>query len=385
MSTVRVFKKGETIYKEGEKPQCLYMLQGGSVSLQVTRTKQIIELMTVGGTQIIGEHALAGVATHPHSAIAVVETKAVEVPLDGLKAQIDSGAQLQKLLTKSLCDKLKTMMRDLTSVKLERDNTPCPPDQCAKIFGTVYHVARSKGEAVTEKGKPEAIKVGWNLMRQYAQRVFLESPKRLQMAVNIFVKLGWAKFEMAKPEDDPEGPEEITAVQFFDLPIIEQFFEFYQYYHFKGGKQEVLKTDERVMNMVKCLLELGAQEQMDRHNIVRIDYAKVVESFKASLGLQLNNDHWTLIENKGLFVKRQSTDKGIVLQFDFKEFERTEKIWRILRETERWNEKGSVDPNEPVDVKKAQKSGPTCPQCGHGYEGAPKFCAECGHKIAAAA
>jgi len=384
MSTVRVFKKGETIYKEGEKPQCLYMLQSGSVNLQVSRTKQTIELLTIGGTQIIGEHALAGVGTHPHSAVAAVETKAVEIPLDGLKTQIESGAQLQKLLVKGLCDKLKTIMRDLQSMKMERDNTPCPADQCAKIFGTLYHVARTKGE--TTKEKPDVVTVNWNLMRQYAQRIFLESPKRLQQAVNIFVKLGSAKYIMVKPEDDPEGPEEIGSVEFYDLPVIEQFFEFYQYYYFKGGKQELLKTEDRVMSMVKCLIELGAQETMDRHNLVRIHYTKVVEKFKTALGLQLNNDHWTMIENKGLLVKRQSTDKdGIILSFDFKEFERTEKIWKILRETERWNEKGSVDPSEPVDAKKSQKAGPACPQCGQGYEGAPKFCAECGHKLAAAA
>jgi hypothetical protein len=383
MSTVRTFKKGELLYKEGDKPVFLYLIQSGSVCLQLTRTKQTIELATVGGSQLIGEHVISGAPTNPHSAIAVVETKAVELPYDAVKALVDSSTQLQKLLTKGLSDKLKLIMRDFQSMKMERDNTPCPADQCAKIFGTVFHVARSKGEPIRDKSG--AVSVNWGLMRQYAQRVFLESPKRLQMAVNVFVKLGWAKYEMVRPDDDPEGAYEIGTVHFFDLPAVEQFFEFFQYYHFKGGKQELLKTDERVMNMTKALIELGAAEKMDRHNAVRIDYAKVVEKFKASLGLQLNNDHWTLLENKGLLVKRQSTDTGVVLQFDFKEFERTEKIWRVLREVERWNEKGSVDPNEPVDAKKAQKTDPCCPQCGHDYEGAPKFCAECGHKFTAAA
>ncbi len=255
MSTVKTFKKGELLYKEGDKPVYLYLIQSGSVCLQVTRTKQTIELATVGGSQLIGEHVISGAPTNPHSAIATVETKAIELPYEAVKTLVDSSSQLQKLLTKGLSDKLKLIMRDFQSMKMERDNTPCPADQCAKIFGTVFHVAHSKGEPI--KDKPGAVSVNWGLMRQYAQRVFLESPKRLQMAVNIFVKLGWAKFDMVKPEDDPEGPEEIGTVHFHDLPAIEQFFEFFQYYHFKGGKQELLKTDERVMNMTKALIELA--------------------------------------------------------------------------------------------------------------------------------
>src|SRR5690606_31085319 len=117
-------------------------------------------------------------------------------------------------------DKLKLILKEFQSMKLERDNTPCPADQAAKIFGTVYHVARAKG-AEQENGE---IKVEWPLMKQYAQRVFLESPKRLENAVNIFVKIGHARYEWVSNEDDPQAPEEIGFVYFSDLPLVEQFF-----------------------------------------------------------------------------------------------------------------------------------------------------------------
>jgi hypothetical protein len=291
-----------------------------------------------------------------------------------------------KFLAKSMSDKLKLLTKEFTSMKLERDNTPCPPDQTAKIFGALFHSARSKGETRVDKAGKESIVVNFPLMRQYAQRIFLESPKRLETATNIFVKLGLAKYEMAKDPEDPEAPEHIGLVHFFDLPLVEQFFEFYQYYHFKGGKQDLLKTDDRVIQMTSVLLEIGSTEPLDRHGSVRLDYTKVVERFKELMGLQLNADHFTLLENKGLFVKRSSTDQGVFLQFEFKEFERTMKVWKVLREVERWNEKGAVDPNEPVvDPRKTAKLGPVCPTCQHPYEGAPKFCSECGGKLVAAA
>ena len=127
-------------------------------------------------------------------------------------------------------------------------------------------------------------------------------------------------------------------------------------------------------------MECAAGESVDRNGAVRLDYTKIVEKYRAATGLALNNDLFTLLETKGLFVKRQSTDTGVTLQFELAEFTRTMKVWKVLREVEKWNEKGSVDPNEPVtEIKK--KSGPECPSCHKPYEGQPKFCSECGSKL----
>lgn len=383
MSTIKVFKKGEALYREGEKATTVYLVQSGSVSLNLTRQKQTIELCIVGTQQIVGEHALSGAITHPHNAVCIVETKVIELPVEAVKTQLDGASQLFKFLAKGLSDKLKVVFKELQSARLERDNTPCPPDQTAKIFAALYHSARLKSETK----KDGVISASFPAMKQYAQRMFLESPKRLEQTANIFVKLGVAKYEWTTNEDDPDAVEEIGFLHFNNadaLSMVEQFFEFYQYYYFKGGKGELLKTDDRVIAITQCLVDVGTGEPIDRNGAVRLDYAKVVEKVKDVMGIQLNGDHFTLLENKGLFVKRQSTDTGVFLQFEFREFERTLKIWRVMREMERWNEKGSVDPNEPVvEAVKVKKPGQhECPSCSHPYDVQMKFCSECGAKLA---
>lgn len=383
MSAVKVFKKGEALFKEGEKPTNVFLIQSGSVSLQMTRHKVVIDLCNVGSMQIVGEHGLSGASTNPHSAISLAETKAIELSLDAVKTQIEHSPQLLKFLIKGMSDKNKVVMREFQSMKLERDPSPCPSEQTAKIFGTLFHVAKTKGEI-----KDGVIKVNWPLMKQYAQRVFLESPKRLKMAVNIFVKLGCAQYEMVKDENDPEAPEDIGFVTFTDISLVEEFFEFYQYYYFKGGKLELLKTDDRAFMITQALVEMAANEPLDRHGAVRLDYPLVVEKVKEATGIQLASTHFALLEIKGLFVQRQSSESGVILSFDVKEFARTIRIWKVLREVERWNEKGSVDPNEPVSDPKKMKAasdGHQCPSCHHSYEGHPKFCSECGHRLTMAA
>lgn len=380
MSTVRVCRKGEVLYREGEKAASVFFIQSGSVHLTLHRQKQTIDLATLGANQVAGEHGMVGVINHPHTATAFTECKVVEFPIETVKAQIELASPTVKSLSKALLERAKVLSREVQSYKLGSDSTPCPPEQTAKIFASLYYAARAKGK--TEKDGSHV--VPWPVTRQYAQRVFIESPKRLEMATNIFVKLGWAKYAFGKDEENPDGPEIIQTVTFTDLGIVESFFEFYQYYHFKGGaKAEVLKVDDRMERLVALLLEFAEGQKLDRHGMVRLDYAPIVEKAKKTMNLQLNTDHFSLLEQKGLFVKRQSHDNGIWLDFEPAEFKRTVKIWKVLKEIVKWNEKGLVDLNEaPEELLAAANE---CPGCHKPFQAAQKFCAECGAKLPQAA
>ncbi len=378
MSETRVFKKGETLFKEGDKATSIFIIQSGSVSVFLQRAKQKIELYTVANFQVLGEQLLSGVNTHSATAVAKVETKVIEVKLDALKTLIEGQSQLMKLFTKSLSDKLKLLTNEVKSVKMEKDNSSCPPDLVAKVFATIYHTAVHKGER-----NGEQLKVNWPNMKAYAQKVFLESPKRIEQAINLLVKLEMAKWEMVKsPEDDTT--EELGFVHLTDLLSVESFFEFYQYYFFKSGKLDLLKVDESCASTVAMVLEVSKTAEADRRGAVQFEFGALKERIKADFGANLTNDNFSALESKGLFVKRSSTDKGIFISFDLREWQRTFVNWKILREIDKWNEKESVDPKEAPEtfLKKAKpSSGLNCPECQTEYVTNQKFCGTCGCKL----
>ncbi len=379
MSNVRVFKKGEALFKEGDKIQSLFLIQSGSVSVFLQRPKQRIELFQVGNNQVLGESALSGGAQYNASAIAVVETKVVEVPVDPMKSQIESLSQLNKLLIKSLVDKQKVAFNELRSLKMEKDNNPCPSDVTAKVFGSIFHTAKHKGE-----NKNNQIVVNWITFRNYTSRIFGEPFKRVEQALNILIKLKLASIQMVKNEDDPEAPEEPGSVTFFDLEPIEMFFEYFQYYHFKSGKEDLLKTDDTCMQLVYAILHFTKDEKLDRFGAVRVNYPKLVEAIKTEFSFNVVADHFGLLETKGLLVKRQSADDGVFISFDLREWQKTFHVWKVLREVERWNEKGLVDMTENIEFFKKKKAGEAaCPSCKQAISENHKFCANCGFKLAA--
>ncbi|MEZ0392559.1 MAG: cyclic nucleotide-binding domain-containing protein [Pseudobdellovibrionaceae bacterium] len=382
-SPAKVVKKGEFLFKEGEKIQNIQLIQAGAVSVCISRPKKNIDLLTLGTSQVLGEQAISGATTHTFSAVATQETKVVEIPVEAFKQVVEGSPQMIKVLVKSLIDRVKSLSSDVKTSKMEKDASPCPEDQVAKIFGVAFHTARHKG--TKNEKDPNQVTVEWTTYKQYSQRVFAESPKRLEQALCLLVKLKLANFEMGRPPEDPEGPEQIMKVNILDLSAIESFFEFYQYYYFKGGaKSEVLKVDESCSNLLNNLITVTDGIEPDRFGTVTLDFQKVLDRFKQDWGINLNSDHFARLEQKGIFCKRQARQDGtVVLQFELKEFKTTQKIWKVMKEIDKWNEKGFVDMTEEEQKAKKKSDGPACPQCSAAIPAQAKFCSECGFKLAA--
>lgn len=377
----KIFKKGEVLYKDGEKIQAVYLIQSGGVNQCLIRGKKTVDLFQLGSSQILGEQILLGNGTHATSAVATTETKVLEIPVESLKQIYETAPQMLKVIVKSLTERLRQATNDVRSTRMEKDAAPCPEDQVAKVFGAVFHAANHKGD----RSEPGRVVMEWNMMKQYCQRVMGEGPKRIEQAINILVKLKLALYEMGKSIDNPDGPEEIQRVHFLDLDLVESFFEFYQYYYFKGGRSDLLKVDELCLQMLQGFLKLSENSTPDRFGITGVEFSTMVEYCKNEMGINLNNDHFARLEGKGVFCKRKNGSAGVVLEFEVKEFRSVYQSWKILKEIEKWNEKGFVDLDEKEVVKKKSSGGPTCPQCQAEVAAQAKFCGECGCKLVAAA
>lgn len=381
MSTVsKTYKKGEVLFKDGDKIQNVVFIQSGSVNQCLLRGKKNIDLFQLGANQVLGESVLNGQGQHSAGAVATTETKTVEVPADVLKAQIEGAPPVMKMLIKSLIDRLKLTMNEVKSAKMTGDSTPCPPEFVPQIFGAIYYTALYKGEKHEKEPK---ITVDWQMMRMYSQRVFGQSLKRLEQAASVLVKLKLAAYEMGKLPEDPEGPDVITQIHIFNLGAVEAFFEFFQYYHYKPGKGEILKYDDFCSQILEIFVTEGSKATPDRFGMVSVDFNDIVAAAKDKMGITFNNDHFSRLENKGVLCKRRAIEgKGVRLEFELKEYQNIFFTWKIIREIDKWNEKGFVDLDEKEE-KKAKKDGPCCPQCSASVVATAKFCQECGSKLGA--
>lgn len=380
MNSVKTFARGDLICKENDKIISVFLIQSGTVSVFLPRSKKNVELYQLSSGQVIGEMVLFGINQHQASAQALSETKAIELSAEALKTQVESGPQILKLFIKSIGSKLRMSMNEMKSLKMEKDPSPCPPNYVPRVFGAIFHGTKQFGKETDGKWV-----VNWRILKQYSERIFMEQTKRLEQALNILVKLKLAELELGKLDEEPDTPEQLVNVHIFDLSRVEQFFDFYQYYHYKSGKGDFLKYDDLAFQITGNLLKVTEAEVPDRTGAVRVPYQSVVEKIKLESGLQINNDHWNLLEKKGLLISRLSLEAGPHISFFPKEFKNTWENWKFLREIEKWNDKGFVDPKEEDEKRPALPGEEQCPSCKAPTQPKQKFCGECGSKLSAAA
>lgn len=373
-SNLRVFKKGEHLFNEGEKAKSLYLIQSGLISVFLQRPKKNIEVFQISGSQILGEHVLSGAAQNPFSAVALNETKVLEIPVDLIRAQIGQSSQLIQLLFKSMAERQKHTTNEIKSIRMEKDSSPCPPEHIAKVYGVIFHVAKQMGVE-----KEDRTTVTWSAFKQYSQRVFLENPVRLENACNILVKLKLAEFEMVKNEAEPDSASEYGYFHILDLASVERFFEYYQHYYYKSGNPEFFKVDDKVMGLAGHLLKFTESAQVNRAGVVQVNYQEIMNQLKTAFG-NFTPDQFDRLEKKGLFIKRETNSNGGLISFYRQEFEAMLQNWKILREIEKWNERGVV---ELVEASAKPDQGPlsSCPACSSEISQSQKFCGNCGHKL----
>lgn len=215
------FKKGDTLFKSGTPANRLYIIQQGLVSILLADAEESIELFKAAQPQLIGEEVLAGKPEFETTAIAVNDTSAIEVKSVELQALLKSSLPLTKFLINGLLAKESLLAGELRTIRSEAESLPCPLGTLSKTFAVIFHVAQYTGTT-----KNSAITVNWNNFRKYCQRVFLESPVKLENMMHILKKVRFVDMQYVKSEIDPDAPDELGFIHFKEIQQIGSFAEF---------------------------------------------------------------------------------------------------------------------------------------------------------------
>ncbi|MCM0606392.1 MAG: cyclic nucleotide-binding domain-containing protein [Xanthomonadaceae bacterium] len=346
----KTLKIGDTLLKPNDKLTSVYVIKSGLIGLFQNKNEKNIRISELGPPTLIGEEAVFGPAKWNLHAVALRDTSLIEIPVAALTDMIGKLHKDYQAIVQGVYERVKITSSELKSLKSNQETESCPPDNTAKVFGVIYHVAKIIGN-MDDKG--QTCLAEKDSFMKFATQVMHEDPARLESAMQILAKLNYLKFQ--------EG-----GVELLDMKQIEAFFDFYGTYHFKGGYSGWLKTNAKVQRIVDCFLGIASRYPIDRAGNCHVPFKETIDEMKKTLtGFQ--DDQLFALEQKGLFMKRTQNDKGGILSFYKPDYDQMLLNWKILREIELWNEKGYVDmtppppPPAPVDPAAAAAPAPATP------------------------
>lgn len=339
----KTYTKGSYLYRAGEKADRIFIVQSGLVSVTSLVADQMIQLFQAVTPQLVGDEALGNKKFYVTSAIAVNDTTVLEIRMVDLPQLISAGTPVLRLLAQGMVRKQVAAAEELIRAKLKSDPTPCPAEKVVKLFATIFHVA-----SYTGKTKDEKKVVNWPAFRKYCQRVFGESPVRLEHAIYLLVDLGYAQLEMVKSETDPEAPEELGFVHFVRLEELKAFSEFFRNAWKTEETRELLSESGRwskTLSALRKMLESAGEDGKSalESEEICLSVPDVSLYLETQVGMPASQDPFKELERMGLAIQRKTTKTDEQVKFRSEDLSLQLRHQKFIEKIAVWNAKGKID------------------------------------------
>lgn len=344
---IKTFAKGQTLYKQGEPVRSVFFLQTGLVGMSVASQNGRVETYQATAPQVVGSEALQGASVYETTAVALNDTAVVEFPASVAAQTIVKTTPAFKFILMGMINKIAAIHAELRSIKLQSDPTPCPPALTSKMFATVFHVVSYQG---TKKG--DALRIVWPSFRKYCQRVFGESPVRLEQFIYLLSTLGYAELEMVKSDTDPDGPEELGFVLFKDIAQLESFSEFFKKRLGALGPEKCMEVQDPCLQAAEVLQRNFSGQSVDQSGKRGVNLNAALSILKAELApMPMAQADFEKLIQRGLPVEIN----GGEIRFTPTGFQRLFKNFRVLAKIVEWNKVGRAPGAPDPDANKKKK------------------------------
>lgn len=116
------FAAGETLFAEGDRADCLYIIQRGSVSLRRRRGAEQVELGRAKQGEVIGEMSFFDSKNRSASAVALVTTDTLVISYSSLEKIYESTPEYFKTIIMSVTDRLREADMKITRLETKTLN-----------------------------------------------------------------------------------------------------------------------------------------------------------------------------------------------------------------------------------------------------------------------
>jgi len=118
VSTLKTFKKGDTLLKEGDKGTCAYIIEQGNVEILVNREGQLIQIGTRGAGSIIGEMAMIDDKPRTATVRALDDCSVMEISRDDFSRRVDQADPVLKMVMRVIMSRYRDVISRTQTVTI---------------------------------------------------------------------------------------------------------------------------------------------------------------------------------------------------------------------------------------------------------------------------
>jgi CRP/FNR family transcriptional regulator, cyclic AMP receptor protein len=119
--TVKKFKPGEILFREGTPSTSLFIIKKGAVSIRKKKLHRFVEVAKITAGQVLGELSFFDRLPRSATAVAIIETDALEITFDSLEKIYNEIPDYLKTIMATLAERLRKANEIVQQVTEGRD------------------------------------------------------------------------------------------------------------------------------------------------------------------------------------------------------------------------------------------------------------------------
>ena len=117
-SATRQFSKGETLMREGERGDCAYIIESGSVEILVQREGQLLQIGTRGPGSMLGEMAIIDDRPRTATVRALEDCTAIEITREDFAHRVESADPVLKMVMRIVTSRYRDMIARADAIRV---------------------------------------------------------------------------------------------------------------------------------------------------------------------------------------------------------------------------------------------------------------------------
>lgn len=305
----RKISKDEYLFKEGDFPDCMYIVRSGGFAITKTKNKSEVVLAEIGVGAMVGEMALFDSKPRSANVKATKDSEVVALPYKGLEQQLTQLPEWIRAIIRTLNQNLRDANLKIKTLGETQAEERFSGVQINKLLAIVNFVGLKYGT----KDSQGHVSIPPGTLRKFTIQVFHEPTNKMTTLLQALKEL--KMFEIIDLDDVKQNIINKKPDFLFD------FVEWHNEWLMKSEDSRLNPSTED-LKMLKGIVHFALKSPTGSKGKRKINLETVQTNSMAELNYMIRPDNFNFLISKGLCSDKMTTAEGIVVEVIVEELEK---------------------------------------------------------------
>ena len=309
--------KDEYLFKEGDFPDCMYIVRSGGFAITKTKNKSEVVLAEIGVGAMVGEMALFDSKPRSANVKATKDSEVVALPYKALEQQLMQLPEWIRAIVKTLNQNLRDANLKIKTLGETQAEERFSGAQINKLLAIVNFVGLKYGT----KDSQGHVSIPPGILRKYTIQVFHEPTNKMTTLLQALKEL--KIFEIIDLDDAKQNIINRKPDFLFD------FVEWHNEWLMKSEDNRLnLSTED--LKMLKGIVHFALKSPAGSKGRRKINLETVQTNSMVELNYTIRSDNFNFLISKGLCSDKMTAAEGVVVEVIVEELEKMMQYFSLI-------------------------------------------------------